>query len=62
MICMPCGWLSKCYSFHVAAIDSIINRSKFRIDNSPRNQPNKGKLALYKLLLSLYQTFKAVVK
>ena len=36
----------------------IVSRSGLRIGVYLRNQPNKTKLALYKLLISLYESFK----
>ena len=42
----------------MAAIVDIVSRRGLRIGARRRNQPNKGKLALYKPLLRLYSHLK----
>ena len=51
-------WLSKFYSFGMAAIVSIDSRRGLKIEVHYRNQPSKGKLALYKSLLHFYSHLK----
>ena len=46
-------WLNKFYGFYMAAVVGIISRHGHSIDVHHRNLPNKSKLTLYKLLLSL---------
>ena len=45
----------------MAAIVSIVSRCVLSIGVYRGNQPNESKLALYDLLLLLYQSFKAVI-
>ena len=54
----PIDWLNKLYSLYLAAVVGVImvsliglSRHGYRIRAYHRNQPNKSKLALYKLLL-----------
>ena len=49
VICIPYDWLNKFYSCYVAAVVSIISRRGLSTDAHHKNQPNKCKLALYKL-------------
>ena len=49
----PYDWLKKLYSFYMAVIVSITSSCSLSIDVCHRNQPNKSKLVLYELLLSL---------
>ena len=58
MIWISYDWLSKLYSFCMAAIVSIVRRCGLRNEMHCRNQPNKSKLALYKPLLCLYSHLK----
>ena len=53
MIWILYDWLNKLYSFYMATVFGIISRYGFRIKACCRNQPNKTKLVLYKMLLSL---------
>ena len=46
----PCDWLNKGYSFCMAAVVVIGDGRGLRIEMCCRNQPNKSKLLLYKLL------------
>ena len=47
----PYDWLNKLYSFCMVAIVSIIGRRGIKIEAYHRSQPNKGKVALYNLLI-----------
>ena len=51
VIRIQCDWLNKFYTFYMAAVTGIISRRGLRIEARRGNQPNKSKLALYKLLL-----------
>ena len=56
MIKILYDWLNKLYSFYMAAVVSvvdIISRRGLSIDVCHTNQPNKSKLALYKLLIHI---------
>ena len=44
-------WLNKFYSLYMVAIVSIVSRHGVWIKARHRNQPNKSKIALYRLLL-----------
>ena len=46
-------WLNKFYNFYMAAVFVFGNGRDLRIEACYRNQPNKSKLMMYKLLLSL---------
>ena len=46
-------WLKKFNNFYIAAVVGVISRPGIRIETCNRNQPNKSKLTLCKLLLSL---------
>ena len=46
---IPYDWLNNFYSFYVAVVVSIISRHGLSTDAHHKNQPNKCKLALYKL-------------
>ena len=50
----PYDWLNKFYRFYLVAVVSIISRCGLRIDVHCRNQCNKSKLALYKLLIHFH--------
>ena len=54
----PYDWLNKYYSFCMAGIVGIVSRHGFRIEACHRNQANKSKLVLYKLLCCLYSHLK----
>ena len=41
-------WLSKFYSFYIAAVVSIVSRCGIAIEAHHRNQPNKSRLVLCK--------------
>ena len=49
----PYDWLNKGYSSYMAAVVFIGDGCGLRIEVRYRNQPNKSKLLLYKLLFSL---------
>ena len=53
VIWTPYDWLNKDYSLYMAAVVIIDGGCGLRIEAHCRNQPNKSKLSLYKLLLSL---------
>ena len=46
----PYDWLNKDYSFYMGVVVIISDGSGLRIEVSHRNQPDKSKLSLYKLL------------
>ena len=46
-------WLNKFYNFIMAAVVGTVSRCGLRIEECHKNRPNKTKLALYKLLISL---------
>ena len=50
----PYDWLNKFYSFYLVAVVSIISRRGLRIDGHCRNQLNKSKLVMYKLLIHFH--------
>ena len=52
------NWLNKFYSFYVPAVVSIVSRHGLSIDACHENQPNKHKLALYKLLIHFNSNLK----
>ena len=55
-------WLNKFYSFYMENVVGIVSKRGLTIEACIcRSQPNKSKLALYKLLLSLQQSFKSAV-
>ena len=58
VICTPYDWLNKGYSFYMAAVIIIADGRGLRIEACHRNQLNKSKLSLYKLLFSLNIPFK----
>ena len=45
----PYNWLNKFYSFCMVIIMCIVSRNGIRIEAYLTNQPNKGKIAMYKL-------------
>ena len=49
----PYDWLSKFYNFYMVAVVDIISRHHLIIEAYHRNQLNKTKLAINKLLFSL---------
>ena len=51
-------YLSKFYSFCMAAIIGIVSSHGLRFEACCRNQPNKSKLAVYKPLLHFYSHLK----
>ena len=51
MILTPYDWFNKFYSFYVATLVSIVNRLSLGIDKRCGSQPDKSKLALYKVLI-----------
>ena len=53
MIWTPYDWLNKDYSFYKVAVVIISDRCGLRFEARFRNQPNKSKLLLYKLLFLL---------
>ena len=53
--------LNKFYSFCMTATIRIVIRHGLTFESSHRNQPNRSKLALYKLLLYLYSKLKTAV-
>ena len=58
MIWTPYDWLNKFYSFYMAAVVVIDDGRGLTVEACRINQPNKSKLLLYKLLLSLKIPFK----
>ena len=51
-------WLNKVSSFYVAVVVGIVSRCGLSIDACCENQPNKHKLALYKLSIHFNNTLK----
>ena len=61
VIWTPYDWINKFYSLYMAAVVGIVSRHGLSINAHGRNQPNKSKLVLYNLLLSLEESFNTVV-
>ena len=57
-VCIPYDWLNKLYSFNVAAVVCIISRCGLSTEAGHENQPNKHKLALYKLSIHFNSSIK----
>ena len=57
-ILTPYDWLNKGYSLYMPTVVIIGDGRGLRIEACHRNQPNKSKLLLYKLLFSLNIPFK----
>ena len=55
VIWTPCDRLNKSYSFYMPAIVIISDERDLRMKACHRNQPNKSKLSLYKLLFSPFK-------
>ena len=53
VIWTPYDWLNKFYSFYMTAVVVIDDGHGLTVEARRINQPNKSKLSLYKLLLSL---------
>ena len=51
VIWTPYDWLSKFYSFHMAALVGIVSKCSLRIEVYHKNQPNESELAQCKLLI-----------
>ena len=51
MIWTPYYWLNKFYSCYMATLVGIVDECSLGIDTHREKQPNKSKLALYKLLI-----------